>query len=158
MKEQLAPFRSDMEAATKSGGVIEQGSLLWRIVYDSVLRAKAADASVCIVRHEDLSLRPMQEYARLYETLGLSFNERARRIIAAHTGDENPKEGSLKNPFKVRLDSRANLTNWQRRLDADEIDRISLTTRSVAERFYGQDEAELLMASEGTPRRARDEG
>ena len=32
------------------------------------------------------------------------------------------KEVSVKNPFEIRLDSRANLDNWRRRLDREEVD------------------------------------
>jgi len=137
MNERLRPFRSEVEAvAGVPGDVIDHGCLLWRIVYGGVVNDQAHDPSVCVVRHEDLSLSPTRQYARLYDLLGLHFSEKARQMIDGHSRDRNPKEGSLRNPFKVSLDSRANLSNWRHRLDDAEIDRVLTTTRSVAEHFY----------------------
>jgi len=139
MHERLEHFRPDIETMD-SPDVVDHASLLWRIVYQSVAADAARDSSLCLVRHEDLSREPLQEYARLYELLGLSFNEKAKRIIEQHTSGANPKEGSLRNPFKVRLDSRANLINWRHRLDDEEIDRVLRTTRPVADKFYPDEE------------------
>ena len=135
MNERLERFRSDMENATASTDVVEQGSLLWRIVYECVAE-DLLELPVCFVRHEDLSRHPIQEYTQLYERLNLPFNDRARRIIEQHTNDQNRKEVSVKNPFEIRLDSRANLDNWRRRLDGEEIGRILSATRPLVDRFY----------------------
>jgi Sulfotransferase family len=135
MNERLERFRPDMEKAAGSTDVVEQGSLLWRIVYECVAE-DLVEFPVCLVRHEDLSRRPTQEYAQLYKLLGLPFNDRARRIIERHTSDRNVKEVSVKNPFEIRLDSRANLDNWRRRLDREEVDRILSATRPLVDRFY----------------------
>jgi hypothetical protein len=144
MNERLSHFRREMEAAANvAGDVIDHGCLLWRIIYDGVATDQADDPSVCVVRHEDLSMSPMRQYARLYELLGLHFSKKARQMIDKHSRDRNPKEGSLRNPFKVSLDSRANLSNWRHRLDDREIDHILRNTRSVAERFYPNEREQL---------------
>jgi hypothetical protein len=135
MNERLERFRPDMEKATASTDVVEQGSLLWRIIYECVVE-DLVELPACFVRHEDLSRHPIQEYAQLYERLDLPFSDRARRIIKRHTNDQNRKEVSVKNPFEIRLDSRANLDNWRRRLDGNEIDRILSATRPLVDRFY----------------------
>jgi hypothetical protein len=137
MDQRLGRFRSDMEAALGSPeDVVGQGSLLWRIVYDLVANDRRTTRSVYVVQHEALSLNPLQEYSQLYETLGLPFDEKSRRIIERFTSDRNPKEVSRANPFRVRLDSRENLDNWRHRLDASEIDRILERTRDVADCYY----------------------
>jgi hypothetical protein len=143
MDDRLERFRPEMESAVASSDIVEQGSLLWRIVYGSVATDQANDSSIRVVRHEDLSLRPVQEYARLYDELDLRFSERAKRTIERHTSGGNPKEVSKRNPFLVRLDSQANLNNWRRRLDDVEIDRILRTTRPVVEHFYPDEDAHL---------------
>jgi hypothetical protein len=68
--------------------------------------------------------------------LNLPFNDKAHRIIERHTSHKNVKEVSVKNPFEIRLDSRANLDNWRRRLDRGEVDRILSATRPLVDRFY----------------------
>ena len=140
MDQRLGLFRRDMEGALCSPeDVVGQGSLLWRLVYDRVANDESITRSVHVVYHEELSLNPVREYSQLYERLGLSFNQKARRIIERATSERNPKEGSKTNPFSVRLDSRENLSNWRHRLDPDEADRVLELTRDVAARYYSGD-------------------
>jgi hypothetical protein len=137
MNDRLSHFRSEIEAAARApADVVDQGCLLWRIIHDGVAADQAGDPSICVVRHEDLSLNPAQEYAQLYDSLNLNFGDKAKAIIDEYSRDRNPKEVSVQNPFNVALDSRANLSNWRRRLDDEEIERILRTTRSVTDHFY----------------------
>jgi len=140
MERRLERFRSEMESALRDpGDVVGQGSLLWRIVYASIAEDQGRVSSMHVVRHEDLSLDPVEEYSRLYEALGTPIGARARRTIARNTSERNPKEVSRKNPFKVRLDSRANLTNWKHRLEADEVERILSITATERRHFYDEE-------------------
>jgi Sulfotransferase family len=143
MDQRLERFRSEMEAALRNpGDIVGQGSVLWRIVYASIAEDQDRVSSMHVVRHEDLSLNPVKEYSRLYEALGMPLGAGARRTIARNTSERNPIEVSQKNPFKVRLDSRANLTNWKHRLEADEVERVLSITSTERRKFY--DEASAL--------------
>jgi hypothetical protein len=137
MERRLKRFRPEMEAMLRSPeDVIGQGSLLWRILYTAVAADQRVIPSVRVVRHEDLSLDPVREYSRVYEALGLPFDEKTRQTIKRATSDRNPREVSTDNPFKVHLDSRANLRNWKRRLEQEEVERILAITQPVAEHYY----------------------
>jgi hypothetical protein len=139
MDQRLARFRSEMESTLRNpGDIVGQGSLLWRIVYASIAEDQQRLSSIRVVRHEDLSLDPVNEYSRLYEALGMPLGARARQTIARNTSERNPKEVSKKNPFKVSLDSRANLTNWEHRLNADEVERIMSITATERRKFYDE--------------------
>jgi hypothetical protein len=132
MDERLRRFRPAIEASLESpDDVIGQGSLLWRIIYDSL-----EPANVRIVRHEDLSLEPVANSAKLYTELGLGFTQEARAAIEASTSETNPAEVPVRDPFKVRLASRTNLSNWERRLDQAEVERILEITDPVVARYY----------------------
>jgi hypothetical protein len=143
MAEQLEGFRPEMEALVGSSDVIAQGNLLWRIIYGHVASIQERNSSIRVVRHEDLSLRPVEEYGLLYDALGLSFSKSARLMIEQHVSERNPREVSTRNPFDVRLDSRQNLGNWRRRLSDGEIDEILVGTRPIADRFYPERGEEL---------------
>jgi hypothetical protein len=143
MAEQLEGFRPEMEALVGSSDVIAQGNLLWRIIYGHVASIQERNSSIRVVRHEDLSLRPVEEYGLLYDALGLSFSKSARLMIERHVSERNPQEVSTRNPFDVRLDSRQNLGNWRRRLSDGEIDEILVGTRTIADRFYPERGEEL---------------
>ncbi len=160
MSDWLEPYRSLMDQQNsdhqpsnhmdrRSMALIEGASLLWRIVYEVVekyrtgLQGAAAllDDRITVVRHEDLSLEPLQGFRELYDRLDLSFTNRAQATILSSSNSENPQElpqysGAHKSVHGTRLDSRANLQNWKRRLSAEEISRIRQLTESVAVRYY----------------------
>jgi hypothetical protein len=137
MDRHLSGHRGDMESSSQ---VVDQGALLWRLVYGAVAEAMAAgDPPMVVVRHEDLSLRPLEEFAALYEKLDIPFTVDARRTIEDSTSAANPAESALDDPAAVRLDSRANLDNWRHRLSEAEVDRIMTHVQPVLAAFYPED-------------------
>jgi hypothetical protein len=141
VRDLLGPFRSDMERALEpSHDLIDRVALLWHVVYRTVAGYRERFPDFHIVRQEDLSLEPMHGYRALYEALGLPLTREAENAITAASSAANPKETSVENPHETRLDSRANLVSWKRRLSDDEVDRIRKVTEETATLFYGGDE------------------
>lgn len=137
MRDWLEPFHSEMEEmAKKPEDVIGQSCLLWRMVYQIVEQFKQESPHFQVVRHEDLSLQPVDGYRALYAALGLSFTPHAEQVILSSSSSENPIELSRRAVHSVRLDSQANLNNWKRRLSPEEIDRVRQLTEEVAVRYY----------------------
>ncbi|MGA7193138.1 MAG: sulfotransferase [Anaerolineales bacterium] len=135
MQDYLEPYRNDMQAM-KADDVIGQASLLWMMIYRVIHSIRERIPSIQIVRHEDLSLDPVSGYRTLYESLGLDFTSRVEQTILNSSSSENPTEVSRKKVHAVKLDSRANLDNWKRRLTSDEIAHIRRVTEEVAHLYY----------------------
>ncbi|HUI88912.1 MAG TPA: sulfotransferase [Anaerolineales bacterium] len=135
MQDHLEPYREVMQAM-KQDDIIGQASLLWTLVYRVVHSIRQRIPSIQIVRHEDLSLDPVSGYRALYQALGLDFTSQVERTILNSSSSENPTEVSRKKMHAVRLDSRANLGNWKRRLTSDEIARVRAVTEEVAHLYY----------------------
>lgn len=135
MRDHLEPFRADMERIAPND-LIGQAALLWKIVYQVVHADREKHSSILIVRHEDLSLDALAGYAKVYESLGLAYPERVQDVIRNSSSSENPAELSRKKVHSVKLDSRANLDNWKKRLTAEEISRIRSMTEDVAHLYY----------------------
>ncbi len=135
MQDWLEPYRAEMQQ-TKTDDIIAQATLLWVMINSAVHRTIQLYPQVYLLRHEDLSLTPLQEYQKLYERMGLNFSQKARKSILATSNENNPKELNRQTSHLVRLDSRANIKNWQNRLSADEILRIKERTIDVASLFY----------------------
>ncbi len=137
MRDWLEPFREEMEKATLTPeDIIGQGSLLWKLVYQTVAAFEQTSPGLILVRHEDLSLDPVSGFAGLYAALGLKMTPRAEQRILNSSSSDNPEELSRKTVHSVRLDSQANLQNWRRRLTSAEIERIGCITGDLAHRFY----------------------
>ncbi len=139
MQRWLDVDRAEMEAV-QSDDIIAQTALLWRMVYRVVARMMKLHPSFIIVRHEDLSRDPVSGYRDLYSALNLDFTPKVEQTILNSSSSENPRELSKKKVHAVKLDSRANLDNWKKRLNKDEITRIRELTGRVANLFYSDEE------------------
>jgi len=147
MRDHLESDCADMESMP-ADDIVGQSALLWRMIYRSVhvtLRQAQGDAlslfpDFKLVRHEDLSLDPIAGYKSLYESLGLTFDEKVRDTILNSSSSENPTELSKKKVHSVKLDSRANMNNWKKRLTPEEITRIRNLTEDVSHLFYSDTE------------------
>ena len=141
MRDWLHPFRVEMETMLATpDDIIGQGSLLWRMIYYAVWETKRRFPWIHIVRHEDLSMNPVAEYARLYKQLGLHFSPRVQRTIECSTSGKVEAKafswsGFSRTSFQP-MDSRSNVKRWQQRLTSDEIARILELTRDIACLYY----------------------
>jgi len=137
MQDWLEPGRAEMEAMLRAPqDIIGQAGLLWRLVYQVVAEYRKDFEGVHVVRHEDLSMQPVDGFRSLYANLGLPFDEQTEQTILQSSSSENPKELSKRSVHAVRLNSQANLYNWKRRLEPSEIERIRQLTEEVAAQYY----------------------
>lgn len=139
MRDHLESDRADMKSI-QADDILGQSALLWRMIYRSVHTTRSLFPDFKIVRHEDLSLDPVTGYKSLYESLGLTFDEKIRDTILNSSSSENPSELSKKKTHSVKLDSRANMDNWKKRLTSDEITRIRKMTEDISHLFYADNE------------------
>lgn len=139
MERWLGVDRAEMETI-QADDVVGQAALLWRMVYRVVARTMKLYPSFVVVRHEDLSLDPLSCYRDLYAALDLDFTPRVEETILNSSSSENPTELSKKKVHAVKLDSRANLDNWKKRLSEAEIKRIRNITGKTAKLFYSDEE------------------
>jgi hypothetical protein len=139
MRDHLEKDRAEMESVS-ADDIISQSALLWKMIYRVVHLTRDSHPDFKIVRHEDLSLDPVAGYKSLYDSLDLTFNEKVRDIILNSSSSENPAELSKRKVHSVKLDSRANMDNWRKRLAPEEILRIRKLTEDVSHFFYSDNE------------------
>lgn len=139
LRDWLHPYQAQIEALLATPqDIIGQGSLLWNMIYHSVdhMRQDLPAGRLIVVRHEDLSLDPVQAFCNLYAQLGLDFNAHVEETILQSSSAENPQEISKKRVHATRLDSKANLGNWRRRLTPEQVDQVRAYTEQVTKVFY----------------------
>jgi hypothetical protein len=139
MRDHLDPYRKEMQSV-KLDDVIGQAALLWKLIYNAVHATRSLHPDFLIVRHEDLSRDPIPGYRALYAALGLEYAPRVEKIILNSSSSENPQEISRKKVHAVKLDSRANLDNWKKRMTADEIERVRTITEGISTLYYSDAE------------------
>lgn len=139
MRDHLKPYREEMQAI-RAEDVIGQGALLWKLIYRAVHATRESNPEFIMVRQEDLSRDPIAGYRNMYSELGLEFTPRVEKIILNSSSSENPAESSRKKVYEYKLDSRANIDIWKKRLAAEEIDRIYEITKDVSALYYSEAE------------------
>lgn len=135
MRAHLEPYREEMQSI-RPNDVIGHAALLWKLIYRSVHAARQLDHDFIVVRHEDLSRDPVAGYRDLYKSLGLEFTPRVEKLIINASSSENPAEASRRNIHAVKLDSRANIVGWKKRMTSEEIDRIRAVTEEIYPLYY----------------------
>jgi hypothetical protein len=137
MRDYLEPFRDEMnKLVAEQTDIIEQGCLLWRMVYAVVDGFQTRCPEFIVVRHEDLSRQPLAGFRQLYTTLGLAFTPKVQQTLLDSSQGKNPTELSANQVHAVNLNSQVNLFNWKKRLTDEEVDRIQESTAEVAAKFY----------------------
>jgi len=139
MRDYLEPYREQMQSV-KQDDVIGQAALLWRLIYGAVHALQGSNPDFIIVRHEDLSLDTISGYRALYKALGLEFTSRVEKTILSSSSSENPRELSRKKVHAVKLDSRASVDNWKKRLTSEEIARVRWGTEEISTLYYSDAE------------------
>lgn len=127
----LEPYAKQINDYSKNPpDIIDQGILLWNIIYYRIGQYKEQYPQWLFVRHEDLSLDPLKEYQNIYQQLDLDFTNKVEKTIIAHS--------SAKNAGHLTRDSKKNITTWKNRLSIEEIDRIRIATTKVSDIFYSE--------------------
>lgn len=135
MRDLLEPYRDEMKSIAPDD-VIGQGSLLWKMIYQTMSDFCEQHPGFILVRHEDCSRTPLESFRTLYAMLGLQFTPSAEKEILRSSSAENSPELSKSSVHAYKLDSRAGLERWKRHLSREEIDRIASLTGKVAARYY----------------------
>ena len=135
IRDRVSAYQDEMKSI-KADDVIGQASLLWKIIYRSVHSTLSLNPDFIVVRHEDLSRDPAGGFRDLYAKLGLDYTPKVEKTILNSSSSENPVELSRKKVHSVKLDSRANMDNWKKRLTEEEIKRIRQMTEDVSSLFY----------------------
>jgi hypothetical protein len=135
MRDHLESYRKEMQSI-QADDVIGQASLLWKMIYRFVHSTCKANPDFIVVRHEELSRDPITGYRDLYSSIGLDFTPQVEKRILNSSSSENPTELGRGKTHSVKLDSRANIENWKKRMSEVEIKRVREMTEETARLFY----------------------
>jgi hypothetical protein len=90
------------------------------------------------VRHEDLSREPVEGFRAIFDKLDLAFTPAVAETIRARSLSQDTSDRSQQDPFALKRNSLANITNWKTRLTPSEIERIKAQVQDVSKNFYSE--------------------
>lgn len=138
MQQHLAPVFAQVDASKLSP--IQEWAYFWlgiHTVLDEFLRK---NSTMLLVRHEDLSLKPLHYLKWLYEKLELPFTEKIKQQIIDHTNADNPADPTNNAAHVLKRNSAENIHRWKQMLTTEEIAEIKRITAPVADKYYTADE------------------
>jgi hypothetical protein len=134
----LRPFAEQILAHHRvEQSLIDDGILLWRVVHHVIRHYQQHHPDWIFLRHEDISQHPLEEFARIFERIGLPMTPEVRCAIEAHSSEDNPHEAGDQVIHQLKRHSKANIWNWRQRLSAEEIACIRAGTEDLAPSWYG---------------------
>jgi hypothetical protein len=137
MNGMLRPFTEELRTYQQTDDtLLEDSILLWRIHHHVIHHYEQHHPNWIFIRHEDLSQRPVEEFGRIFERLGLPMTPDIRHKIETHSSTDNPAEAGHKVVHQWKRDSKANVWNWQQRLSPDEIAAVRAGTADLAPYWY----------------------
>lgn len=132
MNDILYPYEKELldliADNNRNKDIIEHAIMLWNLIHFRVLQYKEQYPNWIFVTHENLSLQPMEEFKNIFSKFDLDFNEQVKEYIKKTT--------STSKESKANRDPYENIKKWTKRLSKDEIERIYIGTKDIAQKFY----------------------
>jgi len=139
IEKYLDPFEKEIkDFHINKKDIIDQGILLWNCIHYTMLQYINNYPEWLFIKHEDLSLNPLEQFKTIFKNLDLEFTNEAESKILISTNQNNPIE--LTEGNELLRNSRENVSNWKNRLTKEEIDRIKKGTSKISSFFYTEND------------------
>ncbi|MCP3919069.1 MAG: sulfotransferase [bacterium] len=139
MRDWLHPWESEIhDFASEPRDVIDQAALMWNVIHGVAAMYHDKYPDWRFVRHEDLSLDPIDGFRDLYTSLNIEFTEDVERTLEHQTSSANPAEAPSGTTHALVRDSRANVSNWKQRLTSDEVRRLRAAVAEASAPWYDE--------------------
>lgn len=123
--------------------------LQWQIFALAALALRQRHPEWLFITHEELCSDPVSGFRRIYDSLGLRWDETLRKKVLADTSARNEVDPARHRQHALKRESRALASAWKQRLDATTIARIEHKTERLWERIAastGPSQQELRVA------------
>jgi hypothetical protein len=120
----LAPYEEELEEAVqRSGDLLQNAALLWKILYGVVAEYRDRHPDWKIVRMEDLSTQPLSRFRALWEYLNLAVDSEMKQAVQEFTDADAPSSEDV-GPYTVKRDSEKQAWRWRTQLSTETIHEI----------------------------------
>ncbi len=137
MKDHLYPFEEEMiEYSRKPTTLIEQGCLIWKIIYTTVNQYIKKHPDWIYIRYEDIAREPIPNFANIFSQLKLNFSESVKNTVKEYCQAEKSAKKLSGEYYLAKFDSKSNTANWKNKLTPSEIKQIRNNVESVSSSFY----------------------
>lgn len=137
METMLYPLREQIiKFSAMEQNIIDQGILLWNIIYLNALKYKQKYDHIYMTTHENLSLDPVNEYRKIFNYFDYEFNDAVIEYIRKTSSAENETEAKNNVVHQLERNSKENIHTYKTRLTSQELNHIRQHTEMIAHCFY----------------------
>ncbi len=122
--EEHLPFFYEEFKNINVDDIVENGAFCWKCINTILSKYYTEDSSITVVRHEDLSREPLVEFNKLYDAVGLEWNDEVAQAIESFTGESNPVNAPKNKTHHLKRDSKHLIDAWKAYMKEEDINRI----------------------------------
>lgn len=138
MKEHLSSFKEEIiKFKKKKYDIIDQAILLWKLIYYMVSKYQEKHNDWFYIRHEDLSVDPINGFKEIFKYLNIKFPKKIKKIIGEHSNHTNPIDGNV---HSIKRNSKAIVKKWKNKFTREEIKKIRDSVEDISGRFYSNED------------------
>ncbi|EDX78685.1 hypothetical protein MC7420_7338 [Coleofasciculus chthonoplastes PCC 7420] len=135
MKDYLQPFADEIaKYCEEEYDIIDQASLLWRIIHYYIDEYQKNYPDWIFIRHEDISRHPLILFQKLFNALNLDYTEAIEKTILDYSRVNDRKQDYEAGELKRH--SQKNIELWKSRLTPSEIERVRTQVEDISIKFY----------------------
>ena len=136
MRDYLYPFESEIRAFVQTEhDIMEQATLLWRIIHFTILQYQEKHKDWIFIRHEDLSTDPLYHFEYLYKKMNLALTDKEKQVIEDYSDEENPTE-AIKGHTLIKRNSKSTIKSWQKKFSREELSMLRMRVEEISHKFY----------------------
>jgi len=137
MRNHLKPFEPEMRELSEKEftNIIDQASLLWKIIYSTARKFEKKHSDWLFVRHENLARNPINGFREIFNKLNLKYSKKIEDHIKKYSSPEN-QTATPKEKTKIMRNSRALIWNWKQELIKKEIEKIKRQVKDISKIYY----------------------
>ena len=139
MKDCLQPFADEIKKYSEQDyDIIDQASLLWRIIHYWIAEYQKEHQKWIFIRHEDISRNTLSGFLELFNQLNLEYTETTKQTILDYSSINNSRQDYEADELKRH--SLKNIEFWKSRLTPSEIERIRTKVEDISSKFYDDED------------------
>ncbi|QHS23496.1 sulfotransferase family protein [Virgibacillus sp. MSP4-1] len=113
----------------------ERDSILWVCIHKVLFDFIDNNPNFIVVRHEDISLNPIEQFRELYRELGIPFNDHITKTIKKYTSSDIVVP-DMETINELKRNSASNVKSWKNSLSYEEIETVKKLTNGYWQRYY----------------------
>ena len=125
VKDHINLLIKDKKDIPGPNDIIGQGILMWKILYNYVLKLQNNNNNWIFVKHEDLSLDPIKEFKVIFNKLGLLFSNKTINKINILCSEDNKNYLLPDERDNNKRNSKELIYRWHEILTEEEIEAVA---------------------------------